>query len=388
VTYSTRPTHAARQAHARGDRQFRTYDTTFIQPRRSKGPTVFAIVLCALVVIGLLLFFVSCSNGCSSNTTALVADGTEVTVTIADGASTSAIASTLQSNGLISSTSDFTKAVQSQGAGSSLKPGTYKITGGTSIADIIVLLEAGPANSSLVIPEGYTIAKIASTVATVSGGRITADQFSEAANNASAYAADYPFVSDAYNNSLEGFLFPKTYKLEDDDTADSLVRKMLTQYQTEVTSLDYSYATSKNLTSYDILILASIIEREATSDVRSQVSSVFYNRLAAQMPLQSDATVAYVVNGDPTPEDLQTSSPYNTYLNYGLPAGPICSPGIESLKAACKPDQTNYLYFYFTQNDDGTMNYSFSETYEEHQDAIGGTTGTTGASEATPTTEG
>lgn len=148
---------------------------------------------------------------------------------------------------------------------------------------------------------------------------------------------------------------------------------MLSQYQSEVSSLDYSYASSKNLTAYDVLIMASVVEREATADNRATVASVFYNRMSAGMQLQNDATVAYVVNGDPTPADLQVDSPYNTYLNYGLPAGPICSPGLDSLKAACSPAQTSYLYFYFTQNSDGTMNYSFSDTYEEHQAAIGGT---------------
>jgi len=372
VTYSSHPTRAARQAHARGDRQFRTYDTTFIQPRRSKGPTVFAVALCAIVAIAFLVFFVSCSSGCFGSAS-LVSAGTQVTVVVPDGASTTAIAQTLKDDGLISNTNDFTKAVQDQGVGSSLKSGTYTIAGGTTIADIIALLQNGPTVASFTIPEGYTLAQTAAAVEQAYAGKITAADFTAAAQNASAYAKDYPFVAGAYGNSLEGFLFPKTYDMKESDTADTVIREMLTQYQTEVASLDYSYPKSQGLSAYDTLILASVVEREAASDNRGTVASVFYNRLSQGMPLQSDATVAYVVGGDPTPADLQVSSPYNTYVNNGLPAGPICSPGLDSLKAVCSPDKTNYLYFYFTQNSDGSMKYAFSETYEEHEDAIGGT---------------
>ncbi len=374
-TYSSRPTMANRRVHAMGERQFRTYDTTFIQPRRSKGPTVFAIVLCAIVIIALLFFFVSCSGGCSSDSSKLAANGTQVSVTVNNGDSVSTIATTLQNAGLLSKTKDFTDRVKSLGMESALMPGAYTIVAGTSVDDIIKALAAGPPEETFTVPEGSTIAKTADIVEEAYGGSITADQFKAAAQNASAYTADYPFVADAYNNSLEGFLFPKTYKIEDGDTADSVVRKMLTQYQTETASLNYTYSTSRNLTSYDVLIIASMVEREAAADNRATVASVFYNRLSAGMQLQSDATVAYVVNGDPTPADLKVDSPYNTYLNYGLPAGPICSPGLDSLQAACAPEKTNYLYFYFAEGSDGNMVYSFSENYEEHQDAIGGTLG-------------
>ena len=116
--------------------------------------------------------------------------------------------------------------------------------------------------------------------------------------------------------------------------------------------------------------MASLIEKEAAADNRGTVSSVFYNRLADNMPLQSDATVAYVVGHDPSAKDLSTSSPYNTYLNNGLPVGPICSPGLESLQAACNPESTDYLYFYFAKDSSGQMKYYFSKTYKQHQAAI------------------
>ena len=88
------------------------------------------------------------------------------------------------------------------------------------------------------------------------------------------------------------------------------------------------------------------------------------------MLLQSDAPVAYVVDHDPSPEELEIDSPYNTYIYWGLPAGPICSPSLECLQAACQPDETNDLYFYFWQDEAGDMQYAFSETYEQHQEVI------------------
>ena len=165
---------------------------------------------------------------------------------------------------------------------------------------------------------------------------------------------------------MEGFLFPKTYEIADSATADSMIRMMLDQYRKETESLDFSYPEKAGLNEYETVILASIIEREAAAENRATVASVFYNRLDEGMRLQSDATVAYLIDGDPKPEDLEIDSPYNTYLVDGLPVGPICSPSLESLKAACDPEKTEYLYFYFTA--DGK--YSFSKTYDEHQGAI------------------
>jgi UPF0755 protein len=145
---------------------------------------------------------------------------------------------------------------------------------------------------------------------------------------------------------------------------------MLDQYEQEVQNLDYSYAESQGLSAYDVLKLASVVERESDANTRADVASVFYNRLAANTALQSDATIAYVVGHDPTHDDLSVDSPDNTYQHKGLPAGPICSPGLDSLQAACQPNQTDYLYFYFTKNDDGSLNYYFSKTYDEHLQAI------------------
>jgi UPF0755 protein len=116
--------------------------------------------------------------------------------------------------------------------------------------------------------------------------------------------------------------------------------------------------------------MASIIEREAvTDDQRASISSVFYNRLQAAMPLQSDATMGYVTGGEVTADDLKQESPYNTYLNEGLPPTPICAPSLASIQAALAPADTNYLYFYIVQ-ENGQTTSSFSETYDEHLASI------------------
>ncbi len=370
VTYSKHSTHAARSAHARGSREFRTYDTSYINPRSKvpQGPTLIAIVIAVVMAIVLLIAVPSCSRGCSS--TDLVQPGTTVEVTVPDGASAQQIGQALVDAKLIANASDFTDAVKSSDAASQLKPGDYRIEGGTSAADIVSMLVSGPSTNTLVVPEGYTVSRTADAVEKATDGAVTADDFKAAAANASAYADDYPFVADAYNNSLEGFLFPKTYTLPKDATADSIVRMMLDQYEQEVQSLDYSYAESQGLSAYDVLKLASVVERESDANTRADVASVFYNRLAANTALQSDATIAYVVGHDPTHDDLSVDSPYNTYQHKGLPAGPICSPGLDSLQATCQPNQTDYLYFYFTKNDDGSLNYYFSKTYDEHLQAI------------------
>lgn len=370
VTYSKHSTHAARSAHARGSREFRTYDTSYINPRSKvpQGPTLIAIVIAVVMAIVLLIAVPSCSRGCSS--TDLVQPGTTVEVTVPDGASAQQIGQALVDAKLIGSASEFTDAVKSSDAASQLKPGDYQIEGGTSAADIVSMLVSGPSTNTLVVPEGYTVSRTADAVEKATDGAVTADDFKAAAANASAYADDYPFVADAYNNSLEGFLFPKTYTLSKDATADSIVRMMLDQYEQEVQNLDYSYAESQGLSAYDVLKLASVVERESDANTRADVASVFYNRLAANTALQSDATIAYVVGHDPTHDDLSVDSPYNTYQHKGLPAGPICSPGLDSLQATCQPNQTDYLYFYFTKNDDGSLNYYFSKTYDEHLQAI------------------
>lgn len=372
VTYSQRPNHAARSAHARGEREFRTYDTSYIRPKRSKGPVVFAIVLAVVVLGGLAWGALTLFNSCSGSSVELLASGEEATIVVEQGAGAKDIGNQLVEKRLVGSASDFTKRVNELGVDAQLKPGSYTFVGGTSLDDIIKQLAAGPdMGNALTIPEGYKLSDIAAAVATASEGRITAEAFTAAASNASVYAGSYSFLADAGTNTLEGFLFPKTYAVADDATAESLVRMMLDQFQKETASLDWSYPQSQGLSIYDAVNLASIVEKESSGDpqIRAQVAAVFYNRLETPNGptagfLQSDATTVYEFGEDPTPEQVRAETPYSTYTNKGLPPTPICSPGLDCLKAVCAPDQESlgkYFFFYFEGD-----SYYFTETYDEH----------------------
>lgn len=375
VTYSQRPNHAARSVHARGERQFRTYDTSYIRPKKSKGPVIFAAILAIVVIGGLAFGALTLFNSCSAQPVELLAEGQEATVVVADGEGAQAVGKDLEEARLVTSASDFTKRVNELGVDSQLKPGTYTFAGGVTLDQIINDLKAGPKTNALTVPEGYTLAQIAQSVSDFTEGRISVDDFTAASSDASVYAADYAFLADAGTNKLEGFLFPKTYEISDEATADTVVRMMLDQFQTETASLDWSYPQSQGLTVYDAVNLASIVEKESSGDeqIRAQVASVFYNRLSTLGDpsygfLQSDATTAYEVGHDPSAEEVHAETPYSTYANTGLPPTPICSPSIDSLQAVCAPDQESlgkYFFFYFEGDQ-----YYFSETYDEHQETF------------------
>ena len=365
ITYSSRPTHAARSAHAKGDKVFRTYDTTAIRPKRSPIPAIIGIIVLVVAIVAIVFGVFNFVRGCSA--TPQVAEGAEVQIVVDEGESVKSIAKTLADAGLISNANEFTDRVTTLGLENSLYPGTYTLVGGQSIDEIIQVLQTSASVSGVTIPEGSTLLQTAEYVAAYTNGRISVDDFVAAASNASAYAGSYAFLGDAGENSLEGFLFPKTYPISDDATAESVIRTMLDQYAAETASLDWSYVESQGLSHYDALKLASIVEKEADAEHRATVASLFFNRMNEGMRLQSDATVAYFVGHDPTADDVATENPYNTYFIDGLPPTPISSPSIECLRAVCSPEQTNYLFFYFEDNGNGGLNYSFSETYEEHQ---------------------
>lgn len=363
--------------HAQGERQFRTYDTSHIRPRKSKAPMIVACVLAVLVIVGLGFGVSALMKGCSPS-----ADGSQVVVTndvqvtIPAGSSANDVAALLESAGVVPNKDDFLNRAKELGAESKFQAGAYSFTAGMTLDDVINAIASGNlGGNALTVPEGYTVDQIAQAVSDATAGRISADDF-RAAAKASNFAADYDFVANAYNDSLEGFLFPKTYQLTDADTADSVIRMMLDQYRTELAALDMSKAKSltkddgSSFSDYDILIIASMIEREAQLDEeRPLVASVIYNRLAIGMALQIDATTAYVYGTDFTVDQLHEEGPYNTYDQTGLPAGPICSPGVASLKAAANPQDTDYLYY--VAKGDGSGGHNFSATYEEHQQNIG-----------------
>lgn len=373
VTYSENPNHRARAAHARGDKAFRTYDVSAIKPKRSPLPAIIGIVV-LIAAIALVIWFVSSwLRGCSQ--VELLDEGVEVQVTVVEGEGPKSVAKTLFDAGLIESPNVFTDRMAALGEGAQLQPGVFTLAGGMSVDEIIAALRVPIAAETFTVPEGSTLRQIADIVEQATAGRIAADEFVSAASDASVYARDFDFLGEAGTASLEGFLFPKSYPIDDSSTADSIIRMMLDQFRTETAGLDYSYAESQGLSHYDVVKLASMIERETDESYRATVSSVFYNRMAWGMTLDSDATLAYVLGREPTGEELEGDDPYNTYTHQGLPPTPICSPGIECLQAACAPESTSYLYFYIAPNDEGVVEHYFAEDYDQHQANIAEATG-------------
>ncbi|MGD9694878.1 MAG: endolytic transglycosylase MltG [Thermoleophilia bacterium] len=169
--------------------------------------------------------------------------------------------------------------------------------------------------------------------------------------------------------SLEGFLFPATYDIGPDTTPADLVDEQVEAYRQNTAAVDYSYAESRNLTRYDVLIIASMIEREVqVANERRIVASVIYNRLKQGMRLDIDATVQYAIGAwktELTAGDLAVDSPYNTRRFTGLPPGPIASPGIASIQAAANPARTDYLYY--VARNDGTGGHYFARTSEQFE---------------------
>ena len=373
VTYSENPNHRARAAHAKGDKAFRTYDVSAIKPKRSPVPALIGLAI-LVVVIGLVIWFVSSTlKSCSQ--VELLEEGATVEITVVEGEGPKSVAKTLLDAGLIASANEFTDRMAALGDSVQLQPGAYTLVGGMSVDSIIAELRVPIAAETFVVPEGSTIAQIADIVDEATQGRIKAEDFRTAASKASIYVSDYEFLKEAGDASLEGFLFPKSYPISDDSTADSIIRAMLDQYRLETASLDYSYAESQGLSHYDVLKLASIIERETDENYRPTVSSVFYNRMAYGMALESDATLAYVLGREPTAEELEGEDPYNTYKNVGLPPTPICSPSLDCLQAACSPETTDYLFFYIAPNSEGVVEHYFATNYDDHQANIAAATG-------------
>lgn len=375
VTYSRHSTHAARAAHARGEKEFRTYDTSAIRPKKNNKPFIIAGIA-ALVVIIAIIVAVNVS-GCAEGNNHMVEQGVEVQVEIPEGSSVTSVANILYDAGLVENRNAFKSAVSSQGADGSLQSGVYTFTGGMSNEELVEKLVSGAGASNLVVAEGQTLDTIAASVQKAYKGAISADDFKAAATQADAYVDEYPFVEDAYQGSLEGFLFPKTYDLLTDATAVDVVKQMLDQYQKEVALLDYSYPESQGLNAYETLILASIVEKEATADTMPKVAAVFYNRLTTKGDpsygtLGSDATTVYEIGDNLEGYDWTTRSPYNTRVTKGLPPSPICSPSLAALEAVCspEPDFEEYYFFSFWPNEQGEVEYFFDKTYEDHQETI------------------
>jgi UPF0755 protein len=299
-----------------------------------------------------------------------VKEGVQVEVRVPQGAGTEQIARTLSSYGVINNSIMF--QIKARIAHAKMRPGTYLLATGMPDDLVFKRLALGPQITyyDIPIPPGFTAKQVARRFAARAG--VDEDEMMKlVTSGASQFAVKHPYLAQAYDGSLEGYLWPATYRIKKGTKPAAIVEMMLKKYDAATAGLDLTYAKSKNLTPTDILIIASIIEREAKlSKDRPKVASVIYNRLHARMRLQLDSTVFYVApegRDRLTKDDLWIQSPYNTYRNAGLPPGPICNPGLDALEAAAHPEQTQYLYYVLTGKD-GSQ--TFATNYQDFLKAV------------------
>ncbi len=252
-----------------------------------------------------------------------------------------------------------------RGLDQSLRYGTYRVDQRMSLWDLIdVLADGTPAEAvKVTIPEGFTIDYIAGTLA--DRRIVSAAEFVMAANDPGLAA-----LLGVPAGTLEGYLFPDTYMLVPETSAEYVIRIMVARFREVIADLVHTPSSLSEQELYDIVKVASIVEREALrDDEKPLVAAVIYNRLARGMRLQCDATIRYGLkqwDRHLTYAELDADTPYNTYLHDGLPPTPICNPGRVSLEAALRPADSDYLYF--VSRNDGT--HKFSHTLAEHNEAV------------------
>lgn len=297
-----------------------------------------------------------------------------VTFVIEPGETVEGIAGRLEAAGLVSDAELFRRYVQYHGLDVTIEAGEFTLRQTMTIPQVAQALQQGQRpQQEVVVQEGLRLEQVATQVG--ASTTIAEQEFLALATSGWREASlSYGFLADLPPDAtLEGFLYPATYQLDEDAAAIDLLRRMLDAFEANVGSDVRAAAANQGLSLYELVTLASIVEREAVLDEeRATIASVYHNRLALDWPLlAADPTVQYAL-GTPadwwpvlTLDDTQIESPYNTYRNRGLPPTPICSPGISSIEATAYPAETSYYYFLADcEANDGS--HLFSVTEEEH----------------------
>lgn len=303
----------------------------------------------------------------STGTTVTGPDSTSRTIDITAGMTASQIGALLQDQGIIADSADFLDLVTERGSENKLQPGVYTFVEGLRLIDIVDMLEQGlsSARYKVTIPEGRSISQVKAQLD--EDGKISGSEYEEMTRTLTDF--DMPYLAGEQVSDLatmEGLLFPSTYFMSEGQSAAELIKQQLLAFTNKTSNLPWENCESLNVSPYQIVIIASIIEKEVrVADERAMVARVIYNRLAVDMALQIDATVLYAI-GDWTKEldtsDLATQSPYNTYVNKGLPPAPICNPGEAALRAALEPVDGDWIYYVLK---DTAGNHFFTASYEE-----------------------
>ena len=307
-------------------------------------------------------------------------DGTQVLV-IEKGQTGSEIADMLFERGLIRSTQGFKLWLYLSGTNDKLQTGHYQIPNKVTVRELISLLQEGHVESIRVtIPEGYTVGDIA--IVLEKNQIMKAKDFLAEAKT----FIPYPYMKGTKPATypVEGFLFPSTYEIPVGATPREVIQMMADEMNRYLTPAVKKQIQAQHMSIHDFVTLASIVERESLFDAdRPTIAGVFKKRLAHGIPLQSDATISYVLGyakENVTIGDTQLQSPYNTYVSKGLPPGPIANPGKKSLDAVLHSENTDYLYFVA----DKEGHNHFSKTYEEHLAEVNKIYGADTATSATP----
>lgn len=273
------------------------------------------------------------------------------------------IAQNLKDAGLIRNTLAFRLLVAQMGIGKNIQAGDFRLAQNMSSREIASLLTHGAIDIWITFPEGLRKEEIA--------------QIIEAKLNTSGNESYLFDKKEFIELAEEGYMFPDTYLVPKDSNAKDLANRLRQTFDQKVNQKILENGQSYNLSGDEVVTLASLIEREAkTSEERPVIAGILINRLNTGIPLQVDATVQYAKGYDPgknawwpqvTQDDYrQVKSPFNTYLHVGLPPGPIASPGIESIRAAAEPTETDYLYY--LHDIDGKIHYA--KTAEEHNQNV------------------
>lgn len=307
-------------------------------------------------------------------------EDTSVKFRIDKGMSTKEIAEQLYNLGLIKNKTIYRFLSKFNGFDGQYKVGTYTLSDGLSYDEVMVLLAGDPETVKVTFPEGFTTEQIAARLE--ANNVVTAEEFLDAVEKVNI--SSYPFLSEVAGASrdhrLDGYLFPDTYEFDVKANVDDVIYKMLNRFNELYLPAYYVKSEEIGLTTDQVITLASIVEREAKlQSERPVIAGVFMNRLnsedASLKKLQSCATIRYVYkklyNEDViniTEEHEKVEDLYNTYLHDGLTPGPICSPGLQSIKAVLNYEKNDY-YFFVLNAKDGVGSHIFSKTYQEHLQA-------------------
>ena len=291
--------------------------------------------------------------------------GAKVTVVVPVGATLSSIAADLEAEGVVKHARAFVIRAESDGYATKFKPGTYTFHQNERYEELVALLARGvnPPTVKVSIPEGTTLKQAGELVAAEVKRISSADYVAVARDDPP------PFKLEGYKSgtTLEGMLFPATYEVIPKIKTRAFVGKQLEAFDQNLAKVDMTRARKANLTAYDVVIIASMIDREALVPAeRPMVAAVIWNRLRIDMLLQIDATIQYALGKTKpvlTYEDLKIDSPYNTYKHKGLPPTPISNPGLAALQAAADPAGVDHLYY--VARNDGSGRHYFSNDYAQ-----------------------